>query len=408
MNCDDLMNMELVRKGMRLVAGESGITRTIRWIYFADCVQCLTDDFNVAELIHGKELVIVTNESLTCDDSKIIDMIRVMNGKNIAGFVINEGQISDNVIDYCNEIELPLFEISVRLHLIDLSQAICKALVEEEINTNSRERILSTILYSDNINAEEVVEQANYLGVDISGRYRVVVLQIHDMAGLENAPAHTDEGYMIERREYIKKCVKNEFHTYGLKRMLLLGQLDITTAMVPEEMFSRDLLITILKSTIQKIESVYQVSARVGVGTGYEYIEDMKKSFQEAKNTLQISRIAGEERSVFFYEDLGIYSLIAQVKNGRFLDDYVESHLGELLRSDQIQDGDLCMTLETYLDYDCNANATAEHLFIHRNTMRYRMEKIRNILNEDVSDMSVCLELKLAFAIKKYRDSRIE
>ena len=408
MNCDDLMNMELVRKGMRLVAGESGITRTIRWIYFADCVQCLTDDFNVAELIHGKELVIVTNESLTCDDSKIIDMIRVMNGKNIAGFVINEGQISDNVIDYCNEIELPLFEISVRLHLIDLSQAICKALVEEEINTNSRERILSTILYSDNINAEEVVEQANYLGVDISGRYRVVVLQIHDMAGLENAPAHTDEGYMIERREYIKKCVKNEFHTYGLKRMLLLGQLDITTAMVPEEMFSRDLLITILKSTIQKIESVYQVSARVGVGTGYEYIEDMKKSFQEAKNTLQISRIAGEERSVFFYEDLGIYSLIAQVKNGRFLDDYVESHLGEILRSDQIQDGDLCMTLETYLDYDCNANATAEHLFIHRNTMRYRMEKIRNILNEDVSDMSVCLELKLAFAIKKYRDSRIE
>lgn len=402
------MNMELVRKGMRLVAGESGITRTIRWIYFADCVQCLTDDFNVAELIHGKELVIVTNESLTCDDSKIIDMIRVMNGKNIAGFVINEGQISDNVIDYCNEIELPLFEISVRLHLIDLSQAICKALVEEEINTNSRERILSTILYSDNINAEEVVEQANYLGVDISGRYRVVVLQIHDMAGLENAPAHTDEGYMIERREYIKKCVKNEFHTYGLKRMLLLGQLDITTAMVPEEMFSRDLLITILKSTIQKIESVYQVSARVGVGTGYEYIEDMKKSFQEAKNTLQISRIAGEERSVFFYEDLGIYSLIAQVKNGRFLDDYVESHLGEILRSDQIQDGDLCMTLETYLDYDCNANATAEHLFIHRNTMRYRMEKIRNILNEDVSDMSVCLELKLAFAIKKYRDSRIE
>ena len=50
MNCEDLMNMESIRKGMKLIAGDKGIDRTIRWIYFADCVQCLSADFNVAEL----------------------------------------------------------------------------------------------------------------------------------------------------------------------------------------------------------------------------------------------------------------------------------------------------------------------------------------------------------------------
>ena len=149
MNCEDLMNMKQIRQGMKLVAGERGINRNIRWIYFADCVQCLNNEVDLSELIHGEELVIVTNESLTGNDDTIIDMIKVMFDKNIAGFVINEGQISDKVIDYCNEIELPLYELSIDLHLIDLSQIVCKALVEEESNTNSRERILSSVLYSD-------------------------------------------------------------------------------------------------------------------------------------------------------------------------------------------------------------------------------------------------------------------
>jgi len=96
MNCEDLMKMKQIRSGMKLITGEAGMLRPIRWIYFADCVQCLSDDFNVAELIHGGELVIITNESLTGND-KIIELIRVLNEKEIAGIVVNEGQISNAI-----------------------------------------------------------------------------------------------------------------------------------------------------------------------------------------------------------------------------------------------------------------------------------------------------------------------
>ena len=111
---------------------------------------------------------------------------------------------------------------------------------------------------------------------------------------------------------------------------------------------------------------------------------------------------------IYFYEKLGIYSLIAQISNGKFLDDYVESRIGELIKADQMQEGGLCETLETYLAHNCNANAAAEYLFIHRNTMRYRMDKIKRILDDDINDMEVFLELKLAFAIKRYRENRTE
>ena len=396
MNCEDLMNMKQIRQGMKLVAGERGINRNIRWIYFADCVQCLNNEVDLSELIHGEELVIVTNESLTGNDDTIIDMIKVMFDKNIAGFVINEGQISDKVIDYCNEIELPLYELSIDLHLIDLSQIVCKALVEEESNTNSRERILSSVLYSDNVNAEEILEQANYLGINLSGKHRIIVMNIQDSERQPNKRRAADEGHMMEIRENIKKSVETEFRSYGVRILL------------PAELFSRDLLVTILTNIMKRGSEKYHIAIKAGVGASYEYIEDFKKSYQEARNVMAVSKIASKEEKVYFYEDLGIYSLIAQISNGKFLDDYVESRIGKLIKADQMQEGELCETLEAYLNHNCNANATAEALFIHRNTMRYRMDKIKKILDDELSDMSVFLELKLAFAIKCYRDNRGE
>lgn len=406
MNCEDLMNMKQIRNGMKLVAGEKGVDRNIRWIYFADCIQCLKEGFNLAELIHGEELVIVTNESLTGDDEKIIDMIRVMFSKNIAGFVINEGQISRRVIDYCNEIELPLYELSVELHLIDLSQIVCKALVEEESNTNSRERILSSILYTDNLNGEEIMEQANYLGVNLSGKHRIVVFHMHEPEGLPNQKKTINEGHLMEVRENIKKSIETEFRSYGMRHLMVLSQPNAAVALLPAELFSRDLLITILMNIMNRGEGKYHISMKAGVGTAYEYIEDFKKSYQEAKNALAISKIVTKEEKVYFYENLGIYSLIAQISNGKFLDDYIESRIGKLIKADKMQEGELCETLETYLEHNCNANATAEALFIHRNTMRYRMDKIKRILDDDINDMSMFLELKLAFAIRRYRDNR--
>lgn len=406
MNCEDLMNMKQIRKGMKLVAGEMGVDRNIRWIYFADCVQCLNNEVDLSELIHGEELVIITNESLTGNDDTIIDMIDAMFPKNIAGFVINEGQISQRVIDYCNEIELPLYELSVELHLIDLSQIVCKALVEEESNMNSRERILSSLLYSDHVNAEEILKQANYLGVNLSGKHRIILMSMWEKQELPNEQKTIEEGQMMRIRENVKKSIEAEFRSFGVQSLMVLSQANSAVILLPAELFSKDLLITILTNIMKREEAKYRISMKAGVGTAYEYIEDFKKSYQEAKNALAISKIATKEQKVYFYENLGIYSLIAQISNGKFLDDYIESKIGKLIKADQMQEGELCETLETYLEHNCNANATAEALFIHRNTMRYRMDKIKRILDDDINDMSMFLELKLAFAIKRYRDNR--
>ena len=88
----------------------------------------------------------------------------------------------------------------------------------------------------------------------------------------------------------------------------------------------------------------------------------------------------------------------------RVLDEYVEKQLGKLHRYDEINTGNLCETLENYLAHNCNAKKTAETMFLHRNTMNYRLKKISELLSCDFEDMDKCLALKLAFMIVKYRN----
>jgi DNA-binding PucR family transcriptional regulator len=215
-------------------------------------------------------------------------------------------------------------------------------------------------------------------------------------------------GSTIETRENVKKLVESEFRLYGLKKLLIHLQMDSIALMLPSELFSKDLIISIFGGIIKKMSQSYSINAKVGIGSDYEYIAELKNSYQEACDTIQILNTVSNLKNISFYEDLGLYSLISQIKSGKFLDDYINTKIGALLDADKMQAGELCATLEAYLECNCNANATAEKLYIHRNTMRYRLEKIKGILNNNLNDLSTCLELKLAFAIKDYREHRKE
>lgn len=392
MNCEDLVNIPLLKKGLTLISGANGIRNNISWIYFADCVQCLDEEYNISELIHGGEMVIITNRSLTDDDNKIIDIIKVMYPKKIAAVVINENQISKKIADYCEELNLPLFELSVELHLIDFSQIVCKRLIEEESETHSREKLLTSILFVDNFNEYEVTKRATHYGITISGKQSIAIIKT---VGL-NDPAS------IKR---IQNLVENEFRYYDINKLLIYSQFEAIVVMFPLDVFGRDSVVHFFEKIADKIRKDFEIEAYIGIGLGYEYLADIRESYTEAKSALQLISME-KQKYVLSYNDMGIHSLISQIGSPRTLDNYINDKLGKLIEADKVQDSELCNTLRAYIENNCNSNATAELLFIHRNTMRYRLDKIEKILNVDLDDLSVCLELKLAFIILDFRNSR--
>lgn len=83
----------------------------------------------------------------------------------------------------------------------------------------------------------------------------------------------------------------------------------------------------------------------------------------------------------------------------------MEEQIGKLRKADELNNGNLSETLENYLNCNCNAKKTAEEMFLHRNTLNYRLKKIREILDCDFEDLDTCLGLKLAFLIRRYRNT---
>ena len=98
----------------------------------------------------------------------------------------------------------------------------------------------------------------------------------------------------------------------------------------------------------------------------------------------------------------GIDAILSHVDDKAVLDAYVDEHIGRLLQADEIKHGSLCETLERYLKNNCNAKKTAEEMFLHRNTLNYRLKKISEILGCDFTSLDDCMKLKLAFTILRY------
>ena len=103
-----------------------------------------------------------------------------------------------------------------------------------------------------------------------------------------------------------------------------------------------------------------------------------------------------------FFEDTGIYRLLFRFQDKEELHDISATILGNLIAYDLTNQTELVLTLETYLDCNCNLTAASEALDVHRNTMKYRIKKIQDLLDVDFSDYNQCFQLRLAYKIRKY------
>ena len=84
MNCIDMMEIPELRETLNLRAGEEGLMHPIRWIYFADCLQCVKSEYRMESYIHGSEFVVLTNRDLTDDSLKLKELIAKMQEYDIA------------------------------------------------------------------------------------------------------------------------------------------------------------------------------------------------------------------------------------------------------------------------------------------------------------------------------------
>jgi purine catabolism regulator len=165
-----------------------------------------------------------------------------------------------------------------------------------------------------------------------------------------------------------------------------------------------DNVVSLGRSVLDRAQLQYPESGpRGGIGTPAELLEDWRNSFRQSGQALQMARRLTESRPLYF-PDLSVYRLLLQIEHNAEVQTFHEEILGPLVAYDN--GVELIRTLEAYFERNGNVKKTANALYIHRNTLIYRLERIQEITGLDLSNPDTRLALQLTLHIHRMLDER--
>ncbi|WP_242851437.1 PucR family transcriptional regulator ligand-binding domain-containing protein [Clostridium sp. DMHC 10] len=120
--CGNMLKLPSLEK-MKVVAGEKGLNRIIRWVHVMEYPE-------YSKWLNGGELILFSGVSIENDVDKFINFVRDINSKNVSGLAVNIGpyikKTPKEVIELANSLGFPIFEFPFQMKFIDVSQSICK------------------------------------------------------------------------------------------------------------------------------------------------------------------------------------------------------------------------------------------------------------------------------------------
>ncbi len=220
-------------------------------------------------------------------------------------------------------------------------------------------------------------------------------------------PAHLALVWYLKQRNSVQQQVEQELHRI-YQGILIDNNIRLETLLTQQGIHlkpDQSYAVMLMRDSSQEMTNRWQQAFRdrfhvplsIGVGNAHP-ISDLHKSFHEARIALTFRTIKGHEGFVQWFRDLGIFGNLFS-SPAEDIRAFCRQTLDKLLEYDHDYDTELQLTLRTLLDENFNYKLTAEKLFIHVNTVRYRAEKIAQLLNIDLNSPDVRFNLYAAIRI---------
>ncbi|MEG0833399.1 MAG: helix-turn-helix domain-containing protein [Oscillospiraceae bacterium] len=179
---------------------------------------------------------------------------------------------------------------------------------------------------------------------------------------------------------------------------------EVDTVIVKEVKPNIDLhaIENLAKSIVDILESEHYIKAVSGIGTTVIGIKELATSFKEAQVALEVGKVFDTEHSVITYDNLGIARLIYQLPTT-----LCDQFLKEVFKKGSIEslDQETLFTIQRFFENNLNVSETSRGLFVHRNTLVYRLEKIKKLTGLDLREFDHAIVFKVALMVRKYLDS---
>ena len=167
----------------------------------------------------------------------------------------------------------------------------------------------------------------------------------------------------------------------------------ITGGTTPED------LEKIAKSMEDTLKNELRIKTVIGIGTVSDHLRELADSYKEAQTAIDVGKVFDTEKSIIDYENLGIGRLIYQLPTT-----LCEIFLSEVFKKNSIDslDQETLFTINKFFENNLNVSETSRKLFVHRNTLVYRLEKIKKLTGLDLREFDDAIVFKVALMVKKY------
>ncbi len=196
--------------------------------------------------------------------------------------------------------------------------------------------------------------------------------------------------------------IQNLFPDKAKDFVINIGEADIALVKeVKSDIDSKDLE-KLARSISDALSSEFYTHSLVGIGTPVVGVKDLARSFKEAQVALEVGKVFDTERNIVSYDHLGIARLIYQLPTT-----LCEMFLKEIFKVGSIEtlDQETLFTIQRFFENNLNVSETSRKLFVHRNTLVYRLEKIKKLTGLDLREFDDAIVFKVALMVKKYLDA---
>ena len=381
----DALNQSQEQYHLKLLAGQEGCSNAISWVH-------MIEDTTIIQQLWGKELVVTTGHGFQSEE-ELFMLIKYLIKYNSVGLIINIGkyifEIPSAIIDYCNEQEFPLLTIPWEVHLADLIKDFCMRCLYSEKEAREISKFFQEILTNNQI-IEEVRPQL-MSAFDVDGDFQVVLIRVE---GSDNFNA-------IERRKIafqIELCFEKIDSSYAF------FWYDGYFVLIVNNLKADELKVIIDKMHKRAKKRIDDKRVYLGIGSQMKDLGQVYLSYKRAKAAILMAMQF--ELPIVFFEDMGVYQILFSIEDKQILIEMYHRLLQPLIDYDQKHHGELEKTLFYYLIYGESQITMAKNLYMHRNTINYRMNKIKELLNCQLDTFEEKVPYMLSYYIKKVLEEK--
>ena len=387
---DNLTKTEKIRNNfIRIVLENKSLETTLDYLYNLLNIDYIFYDYFLDKKYYNKEFT---------ESQRLFSKSVFSKNKEIGKLVLNttKSKLSDfdnTIIEYA--LEIVLIQIEKEITIVKLKENYLNDFISDILSGNVHSR-------------EELLTRAKLFNIDISGYNSVVIFDIDNFKyNLVQNPLENIKLQEVKR----KVCEKILQNFEILKSKALYYKKSDSLVLITKHNSIDNSLLYQLESIVKRIKQIikenFDFTFTVGMGNIREDIIDIDKSYQEAMDCIKIGRLLQENDGIFKYDDIEFFKILNNTINSSKTPSFINDVL-KLVNYDKEKDTSYFETLTHLIENNWSLKQTSKKQFLHYNTIKYRFEKISEIINKDLDDYNTRFLLELGYRYIKLNKNNID